>query len=214
VHRRLRADILAGALAPGSRLLFADLGDRYRASMGVLREALTRLAGEGLVDSAPQSGHRVMSLSAADLVDLTEARVHLELPAISLAIRHGDLDWEAALVATLHRLARTAAEPHSAAWSIAHAAMHDALFAGCPNPRLRALVAGLRDAGSVYRHWSLTLPSGPPRDLNREYAAICDAALARDPAAARRAVADHLITTAELLVGPDHDRLRCLRPTA
>jgi DNA-binding GntR family transcriptional regulator len=69
VHRRLRADILAGVLAPGSRLLFADLGDRYHASMGVLREALTRLAGEGLVDSEPQTGHRVMSLSAADLVD-------------------------------------------------------------------------------------------------------------------------------------------------
>jgi DNA-binding GntR family transcriptional regulator len=114
----------------------------------------------------------------------------------------------------MDRLARTAADPLSAAWSAANAAMHDSLFAGCPNLRLRALVASLRDAGSVYRHWSLTLPSGPPRDLNREYAAIGDAVLARDAAAARRAVADHLITTAELLVGPDHDRLRCLRPTA
>jgi DNA-binding GntR family transcriptional regulator len=52
VYARLRGDILAGHLQPGSRLPFAKLCARYGTSVGVLREGLSRLVEQGLVHAA------------------------------------------------------------------------------------------------------------------------------------------------------------------
>jgi DNA-binding GntR family transcriptional regulator len=74
VYRRLRHDILGGLIAPGMALPFARLKDDYRASMGVLREALMRLTAEGLTVNQPHHGFKVISLSLEDLSDLTRTR--------------------------------------------------------------------------------------------------------------------------------------------
>lgn len=55
-YERLRGDILAGRLAPETRLPFADLVRQYECSIGVLREALQRLQEQGLVVSEVQQG--------------------------------------------------------------------------------------------------------------------------------------------------------------
>ena len=83
---RLRADILAGRVIPGQKLAFADLCSRYGVSVGVIREALSRLVEQGLVSSTPQQGFSVAAISRTDLHHLTEARCEIE----SLALR--DLD--------------------------------------------------------------------------------------------------------------------------
>src|SRR4051812_41344464 len=67
VYAQLRTDILSGRLLPGARLRFADLTDRYDCSTSVLREGLSRLAEQGLVQSEPQHGFHVTSLSQEDL---------------------------------------------------------------------------------------------------------------------------------------------------
>lgn len=200
VHDRLREDILAGRLAPGSRLRFADLSDRYGASMGVTREALSRLCEHGLVVSEPQVGFRVITLSAIDLVDLTETRCQLEGTALAMAIEHGGLDWESNVLAAHHGLARTRimtdAGRLSPDWVAAHSRFHGALTDGCPNARLKALVATQRDAAEVYRHWS----SSKKRDTEGEHRQLCEAALARDVAEAYRVLVEHLVETARLLL--------------
>ncbi|MEU6578701.1 GntR family transcriptional regulator [Streptomyces sp. NPDC046805] len=56
IRARLRADILSGRLLPGSRLKFPVLSARYDVSVSVLREALVRLAEQGLVQSEPHQG--------------------------------------------------------------------------------------------------------------------------------------------------------------
>jgi DNA-binding GntR family transcriptional regulator len=54
LFRRLRGDILGGALRPGQRLRYAELCESYGTSMGVLRESLVRLAEQGLVRGEQQ----------------------------------------------------------------------------------------------------------------------------------------------------------------
>ena len=98
VYSSIRADILSGRLEPGARLPFADLTDRYGASMGALREALQRLAEQGLVVNEPQQGFRVQALSVDDLRDLTAARCEIEGLALRYSIAHGDLAWESGIV--------------------------------------------------------------------------------------------------------------------
>src|SRR3546814_18249404 len=65
--------------------LFEQLKEIYGASYSTLREALSSLVAEQLVVAEGQRGFRVASISAADLLDLTDARVLLEREAVRRA---------------------------------------------------------------------------------------------------------------------------------
>ena len=129
VYTQLRTDILSGRVLPGTRLRFAELTDRYDCSTSVLREGLTRLAEQGLVQSEPQHGFCVTPLSDDDLDDLTTARCELEGLVLRKSIENGDIAWESDLVAAHHALDRTPMETDgdpvvmSEEWTMAHFAL-------------------------------------------------------------------------------------------
>ncbi len=186
VYSQLRADILAGRHLPGQRLRYTDLCERYRTSMGVLRESMLRLAEQGLVKGEPQQGFQVVSLSAADLRDLTDARRELETLTLRHAIADGDIEWESRLIAAHHRLSRASQldpddpERLSDAWVAAHAEFHNTLLDGCANQRLKNIAASLRDSAELYRRWSVPLGHNNDRDVAAEHAEILAAVLARE----------------------------------
>lgn len=205
VYAELRGDILAGRQRPGSRLPFADLATRHEASMGVIREVLTRLTAEGLVESEPQYGFRVVPLSVADLEHLTDARAAIETLVLGQAVEHGDVAWESEVLAAHHRLERTpqqaADDPSrlSASWTAAHTDYHHTLLTACPNPRLLAVADSLRDAAELYRQWSVPL-APTHRDIAAEHRTILAAVLARDVDAASVALAAHIHATTNVLL--------------
>src|SRR5713101_6613723 len=96
---RLRTDILHCHLKPNSRLLFRDLRASYASGMSPLREALMRLASDGLVVLEDHKGFRVAPVSREELVDITSTRCELEGLAVRTAIEKGDDHWEANIVA-------------------------------------------------------------------------------------------------------------------
>jgi DNA-binding GntR family transcriptional regulator len=206
VYDALRADILAGRLTPGERLRFAALCARYDSSMGLLREALSRLEEQGLVRSERQQGYRVTPLSRDDLCQLTDARCEIEPLVLRRSIAEGDLAWESRLIAAHHTLARTPqqspAEPTllTEEWVVAHAAFHGATLDGCPNPRLLAIALGLRDAAELYRCWSGPLGGDTDRDIAGEHRALLEATLDRDPARASTVLIDHIRRTSDVLL--------------
>lgn len=185
-YQRIRSDILTGRLLPGQRLLFNELGARYGASMGVLREALTRLAEQRLVVSQPQQGFHVTPVIPEDLNDLTDARVEIETLVFRKAMQSGDLAWEARLVAAHHVLDGTPqlidgdAHEVNEEWATAHTEFHRILLAACPNRRLREFAATLRDASEVYRRWSRRVGGEQGRDIPGEHRALAQAAISRD----------------------------------
>ena len=205
VYGALRADILGGRQRPGSRLPFADLSTRYEASIGVVREALTRLQGEGLVESEPQLGFTVVAVSAENLRHLTEARCAIEALVLRSSIEHGDLAWESALLAAHHRLDRTPQmEPDdpgrvSDDWSAAHAAFHLALLAGSPNPVLLGSAVSLRDSAELYQRLSVP-EDNSRRDVPAEHRAILNAALAHDADTAAALLCSHIQRTTDILL--------------
>ena len=203
VYDRLRDDIVTGTLAPGFKLRFAELNERYGASMGVTREALSRLAEQGFVTSEPQLGFRVVSLSGADLLDLTETRCHVESQALAQAIEYGTVEWEASLLAAHHALSRTLDNDGmhrslAPAWTNAHERFHEALIAGGPNVRLKSLASSLRANAEIYRSWSTNY--GTARSIAEEHRAICEATLDRDRSTATSLLVEHLVETARLLL--------------
>lgn len=205
---QLRSDILNGRLKPGARLKMAELTARLSVSLSVLREALNRLVEQGLVVLEPQVGFRVTPLSAADLIDLTTARIHVEGVACRESVRLGDHQWEADLLATHHLLSRTSMLAGESApptlsedWVEAHSRFHEALIAGCGSSHLIAAAASLRDSAELYRHWSGPIGMEEHRDVPGEHRAILDAALARAGEATYQLLRTHIQHTTDLLLG-------------
>src|SRR5580704_12408757 len=88
VFRRLSAAILAGELAPGTKISEPALAKQYGVSRGPLREALHRLQERKLITRSPNQGPRVVKPSAAVLAELFMVREALEGMAARLAATH------------------------------------------------------------------------------------------------------------------------------
>ncbi|MFK7601792.1 GntR family transcriptional regulator [Deinococcus sp. SM5_A1] len=84
VRDQLRSAILAGDLAPGSRLSVPELARQLGVSRSPVREAVLLLVGEGLAVEQSRRGVEVARLELADVLELYELRISLE----SLAARH------------------------------------------------------------------------------------------------------------------------------
>lgn len=202
----LRSDILAGRLVPGQRLPFVELSANYPFSVGVTREALSRLVEQGLVQSEPQKGYYVTPISRTDLVHLTVARREIEALTLRHAMEDGGVAWESELLAAHHRLAATPltvegdAARFSEEWSEAHSVFHETLLLGCENPRLTAIATQLRASAELYRRWSLPLGHAESRDVAGEHRGIVDAVLAHDTDLAIARLDAHIALTTNLLL--------------
>ncbi|WP_198384043.1 GntR family transcriptional regulator [Roseomonas sp. KE2513] len=200
-ERRIRQDILSIVLEPGTRLRLDSLRGRYQVGASPLREALSRLVGEGLVEVEGNKGFRVTPLSGADLVDIAYMRATIEGQAVRDAIARGDAAWEGNIVAALHRLVRatetTATDPTSlATWNAEHDAFHRALIHACGSHR--ALDAQRRLAEQHARYRIVLMGANMPRQLLvDEHRAMAEAVLARDADLAQRLLGQHMRITSD-----------------
>jgi DNA-binding GntR family transcriptional regulator len=204
VLARLRDDIVWCRLRPGAPLRFEQLRDTYGASFTTLREALTALVADGLAVSEGQRGFRVAPVGAADLIDLTEARVLVERQLLALAIEKGGDEWEVAAAAAFHRMSlvvqrhgpRTSSTPE---WKLAHAQFHLALVAAADSPILLAFRDSLYARAERYRTLCAVYRKSTPNKAG-EHKAILDGALARNTEKAVRLIDRHIrATTSEVL---------------
>lgn len=200
----LRNDVVCGKLAPGERLRVEHLKDHYGVGAGTLREALSLLVSDALVTSEGQRGFRVAPISMADLEDVTNTRVMLETEALRQSIRHGDAQWEAALVQCYELLAateRNLAESGSERWERRNKAFHEALIAGFNSTWIKYLLSILYRHTERYRHinFRLTTSHTSGRDVHQEHEAIFRAAIARQEARAALALEAHIRLTHDVM---------------
>jgi DNA-binding GntR family transcriptional regulator len=97
----VRELILRGDFPPGARLGEVELAERLGVSRTPVREALGRLAAEGLVEIVPNRGARVTSWTVAELEDVFDLRTALEPRLTALAVPRAD----AVAIAALDELA-------------------------------------------------------------------------------------------------------------
>ncbi|MEV6164215.1 GntR family transcriptional regulator [Streptomyces sp. NPDC052052] len=206
VHERIRADILNGHWEPGEQLRVSALAKHYETSTTVVREALTRLAGQRFVHLRPNHGFSVPRLSLADLQDITLVRCHTETLALRLAIERGDLAWESEVVAAHHRLANTPRrreddpERVTEEWSAAHRSLHRTLIEACGVPTLLDMCDTLFDITELRRRWSAPTLAASVRDVAAEHADLVAAALARDTERATEQLREHYERTSRILL--------------
>ncbi|MFI2810061.1 GntR family transcriptional regulator [Microbulbifer sp. JSM ZJ756] len=85
LYETLRAEIVEGRIAAGSKISEPELARRFEASRGSLREALMRLEALGLLERRVNVGARVVDLSERGLLELYDVREALEGMACRLA---------------------------------------------------------------------------------------------------------------------------------
>ena len=199
VYQHIRSDILAGRLEPDRKLRIQELAAKLDVSPSVVREALSRLSAESLVVAEPQRGFRVAPINAADVKDLTQVRIDIELKCLRRAMSLGDVGWEAAIVATNHALSRTPQDIHDVSdeWTAAHAKFHHALGAACDSRWLLRIREQLFLQGERYRRINIRM-SDADRDLHAEHARLAEAVLSRNVALASERMTDHLRLTETL----------------
>ena len=139
-YDEVRAMIVDGRLAPGSRIGQAELADGLGISRGSVREALRRLAGDGLVAFEVNRGFFVANVGLEGVLERLEARLLLEPEVARLAAARRDDEDLAALRGAIsaERAARTAAAAHDASRSF-----HAALFSATRNEALVRIFDGL-----------------------------------------------------------------------
>lgn len=195
--RKLRQEILRGGHAPGAKLKLEQLQAHYGYSSSPLREALNRLAQEGLVLADERRGFRVGQVSLQDFADITRMRLMLDLPALRESLRQGDDAWEARLLARFHQLELLEARlPDGPVilddeWSVRHKAFHMAMLDACHSSRQLAWCESLFDQAERYRYLSARFrPSG--RRKSDEHRRLLQAALRRDADTACALLDDHI----------------------
>jgi DNA-binding GntR family transcriptional regulator len=204
-YSKLRASIISGALAPGQRLKVESLRDLIEVGATPIREALSLLTSDGLVERLDKRGFRVSGVSLEEYDDLHRTRCFLEEHALRESIVRGDQAWEDRLVLVMHRLRRLPRTVNDAEgtrsnpeWERMHKLFHMSLLAASPSRTLLQFCDQLHDRLNRYRSVAATGAPGP-RDWKSEHDAIGEAVIDRNADLAVSLLLQHYNRTTEIL---------------
>lgn len=204
VYRALRKAIVGCEFQPGERLRVEELSRRLGASNSPIREALNRLAEQGIVRTVENRGFRVALITPDGVSDLVRVRLLVECEALRDAIEHGNDAWEASVVAAAHALAlmerRVGEGPRALDedWSARHRAFHLSLYAACTSPILLDMVDVLFDRAEHYRRWAARNRQAPRRKHD-EHQQLMAAVLSRKADKAVELLRRHIGRTGQLV---------------
>ncbi len=188
-YRRLKDKIRSGELGPGDRMREIDLATRLDVSRTPIREAINRLASEGLVELAPSRGVMITRLDKQQVRELYALRGSLEGTAASLAAQVASADE----IANMQRLLEIwdreelPSAGHARLNRLFHAAIHEAAH----NRYLARALEQLADSLALLPGTTFEA-EGRAAEARQEHRAIADAISARDPESADRLARLHI----------------------
>ncbi len=199
VYAAIAEEILAGKRKRGSPLLEQELAQTLNVSRTPIREALRRLAGDGLVEIRLNYGAIVRSFSTLDVANIYEVREALECKAVELAcVRFSGED-----IATIEGLWAKLGDPADAKqrqrWNKFDAALHDLIAARSGNELLAREISRFRDLMMLLRD-QLSFSKGAVQLAAKQHAEIIAALKKCDPDRSSQLMRKHIRTFADLHV--------------
>ena len=190
--KTLQAAIIAGELRPRVVYSAPTLAAQLGMSATPVREAVLDLVKEGLVETVRNKGFRVVELAAAELDELTELRLLIEVPSVRTLARRG-------LAAEEHRklkhlaaqIERAAERNDMVAHNKADLEFHTALLGLLSNKTLVSTVQSLRLRSRLYGMSALA-DSGQLLPTSREHVELLDLIRDGDAAGAARLMRQHI----------------------
>ena len=204
VHEHLREEIVSGRLTPGTELQEVVLARSLGVSRGPIREALGRLATEGLVTIRPRRGAVVRALSNEEFIEAYQVREALEMMAVQLATPALTAEDLAAMERLIEEMAARGEAEDTQGFFEANTAFHQRFFEAAGNRMLSELYRQLRGQIDRHRLRSLELRGDLRRSID-EHRAILWAARTGDVERAVRLTSDHIRVPQIQLLGEDHE---------
>jgi DNA-binding GntR family transcriptional regulator len=199
IYTKLRDLIIRGRIAPGSRVVEADLARRFGVSRTPVREALAQLAREKYVVPAGRGRRtefRVAPLDAAEVAELWGITAALEGFAIQ-AVTGLSTSTRKTLVEELERVnqalevASHARPRDNDVWGELMSAFHERFMSYCAGPYLSTIYESVRHHVQRYEWAFGTIADAPLAPSIAEHRRIIGAVAAGDGPAARRAIEEH-----------------------
>ena len=191
VYEELKGAIVDLRLAPGKPLREATLAEQLGVSKTPIRQALTMLEQEGLVETTSFKGAVVGGYSREDLLEIYELRELLE----NLAARAAAESMSAEDRSRLDRISRESRKLKSGSDPARLAALvsdfDDVLFDQVHNRRIRALIENLRAHLTRIGHLTEGIPGRIEASVD-EHEKIVQAISARDPDLAEQHMREHI----------------------
>ncbi len=197
-YLKLRQMILTGVLPPGKKLKIEELRSRLNSGASPVREALSLLTSDMLVERLDQRGFRAAPVSKANFGEILNLRCTLEDMALRASLASADAVWEDRVVLSHHHM-RRASKQGSEAFEGAHKAFHMALLSNANQPMLEHYCAQLYDLNIRYRFLAAGGPNYGKRSIDAEHKEIMSAALEGDADIASKRLIDHYRRTGDYL---------------
>jgi len=198
VYLELRSAIITGKIPPGERLKVETLKEALQTGASPVREALSLLTSDQLVERLDQRGFRVAKTSQDQFQEILRLRCHLEVLALRESLETGGQDWEEMVVLAHHRMSRSERE-NSPDFEALHKEFHTALLSASASPILLRFCSQLYDLNVRYRFLAGKAKAYKRRDVAAEHRAILDASVERDVAKASEHLMAHYRTTGAFL---------------
>ena len=192
VVRRLEEEIVAGTLAPGTRLDEVQLADRYGLSRTPLREALAQLAASGLIEIRPRAGAFVTQLSPRAMLECLSFTAEVEAIAAQWAATRMTSAERRAMTGLLAQAERDVASGDTESFFEQNRKFHAAIYAGAHNAYVQESASQLFLRGAPYQRLQLRQRGRLVRS-HAEHHSIADAILAEDGPAAASAIRAHIM---------------------
>ena len=190
-HAEIRQRILDNVWPPDHRALEQEMALALGMSRTPVREALMRLAGEGLVEVVPRHGMRVLPVSPNDMREIYQILTALECMAAELLARRLPSDKELEpLVADTKAMDKALKADDLGAWAAVDERFHAHLVDLAGNRQLQATVLNYWDRAHRARMFTLRLRPKPVSST-QEHMLMVERLRAGDPEGAARVTRAH-----------------------
>lgn len=192
VYDLLRDEILDLVLPPGSPIDEVQLAERFKMSRTPIREALVRLAGEGLIDTLPNRSTMVSNIDFLNMHTYFDALTLMYRVTTQLAAKnHRPEDLE--IIAAHQKEFALAVEAQDALGMIAtNAALHLAIAEAGRNPYFTTLFKRLLDEGRrILRLYYQSYNDRLPKRFVEEHDEMIAAITVRDTRLAEQLAHEH-----------------------
>ena len=197
-YNAIKEAILSNQFPPGESLAEQMLADLYQVSRTPVREALQRLAKDGLVEMIPRCGAFVARISLEDAVEIFHMREALEGMAARLAAPHMPDPVIYQLESAFDAAAALVGSAKQQAMYEAGISLHDAILLAARSERMRQSVTQLLD--QIIRLRGLAVMASGRRELSFEqHRIILDGLRRHDPDESERAMRLHLASTLDTI---------------
>ena len=183
--------IIAGDLAPGTRLDEQKLADRYHVSRTPVREALRQLAATGLVEAKPRRGTTVAVVTSEQLEEMFVAMGEIEATCARLAAISMTPVERRRLGALHDSMAAYVKRKDAARYAESNTLFHEAIYAGAHNKVIAEIAVSMRRRLAPYRNAQFRTPGRLPRS-HAEHGNVVQAILRGDAGAAHETMLHHV----------------------